>query len=221
MLTPELLITAYESGYFPMAETRDATELLWFSPDPRAIIPLNAVHLSRSLKKALRQRPYRVTINHNFTSVMQACAAPRDGERDSWINTEIMEAYVALHELGYAHSLECWDAETLVGGLYGVSRGGAFFGESMFSRQDNASKIAFAYLVEILRCAGYTLLDTQFVNPHLLQFGVIEIPRTHYLTMLKEALTVTPNPSHRFVTVSRDIAASEPSAFIFLNASSA
>ena len=197
-LTPDLLITAYESGYFPMAESRDSDELFWFNPDPRAIIPLDGWHIPRSLKKAVRARPYSLTINQAFAEVMRSCAQPRRDEGDSWISEDIIATYVELHELGYAHSVECWDGDALMGGLYGVSRGGAFFGESMFSRAPNASKIAYVYLLEIVLRAGYGLLDTQFVNPHLEQFGVREIPKADYLAKLDKALIISPNPSHHF-----------------------
>ncbi len=217
MLTPELLITAYESGYFPMAESRESDEIFWFHPDPRAIIPLDGWHLSRSLKKAMRARPYKVTVNRAFTDVMRGCAAPRDGDRDSWINDNIIAIYGALHELGYAHSVECWLDDTLVGGLYGVSRGGAFFGESMFSRATNASKIAYAYLLEILLKAGYELLDTQFVNDHLEQFGVIEVPKQDYLGRLEKALIISPNPSHQFSALGGTIAATAPHDFTVMS----
>jgi leucyl/phenylalanyl-tRNA---protein transferase len=220
-LTPELLITAYESGYFPMAEGRDCDELHWFSPDPRAIIPLGAFHLSRSLRKAIRQRPYRVTLNRSFPEVMQACAAPRGADRDSWINPAILDAYGELHDLGHAHSVECWADDTLAGGLYGVSLGGAFFGESMFSHRVDGSKIAFAYLLEILLRCGYTLLDTQFVNAHLLQFGVEEIPRRSYLALLNKALIASPSPSHQFLTLGGIIAASDPADFTVMRPESA
>ncbi len=213
MLDTELLITAYESGYFPMAMSREDTDIHWFNPDPRAIIPLNQFHLPRSLKKALRKRPFTVTINHAFADVLHACAQPRDEDRDSWISTPIITAYQQLHELGHAHSVECWEGETLAGGLYGVSRGGAFFGESMFSRRTNASKIAFAYLLEVLLSCRYQLLDTQFVNPHLEQFGVVEIPRNDYLHQLSKALIALSNPSRQFVVSGKRVVAADPSTF--------
>ncbi len=197
-----------------MAEERGATELLWFNPNPRAIIPLDAFHLSRSLRKTVLLCPYRVTADYAFCRVMQACAAPRNGAHESWINTEILDAYTGLHELGHAHSLECWDGQgELVGGLYGVSLGGAFFGESMFSARTDASKIAFAYLLEILLAAEYTLLDTQFVNDHLRQFGVMEISRVDYLSRLRNALIAFPSPSHQFLTLAGRITSSDPSTF--------
>ncbi|TAF15387.1 MAG: leucyl/phenylalanyl-tRNA--protein transferase [Alphaproteobacteria bacterium] len=197
---PETLILAYESGYFPMAEHRHAKELHWFSPDPRAIIPLDAVHIPKSLRKYARKHPYRITINHCFTDVMRCCATPRTHDGDSWINEEIIALYSILHQWGDAHSVECWDATgSLVGGLYGVSRGGAFFGESMFCRAPNASKIAFLALIEIMHECGYALLDSQFINDHMRQFGTIEIPRKDYMRRLKDALIVSPNPSRLFI----------------------
>jgi leucyl/phenylalanyl-tRNA---protein transferase len=196
-----------------MAEARGEAELLWFNPDPRAIIPLDGFHLSHSLRKAVRQQPYTLRVNTAFRDVMQACAAPRAGERESWINSDILAVYCELHEMGYAHSVECWHNDALVGGLYGVSLGGAFFGESMFSRQDNASKIAFVYLLEILLRSGHILLDTQFVNAHLQQFGVIEIPRTDYMARLTNALIALPNPSHQFSALAGTTVVSDPRAF--------
>lgn len=220
-LTPDILIMAYESGYFPMAESRESDELFWFNPDPRAIIPLDNWHLSRSLKKSIRRRPYRITVNQAFAHTMQKCAAPRSEDRDSWINEDIIGIYCELHELGYAHSIECWQDSTLVGGLYGVSRGGAFFGESMFSTARDASKIAYATLLEIILQAGYALLDTQFVNDHLLQFGVTNIPKEEYLQRLSNALTISPNPSHQFAALGGTIAASDPRDFTIMSAPSA
>jgi leucyl/phenylalanyl-tRNA---protein transferase len=220
-LTPELLLAAYESGYFPMAKSHDSEQLYWFSPDPRAIIPLDGFHLSRSLKKHLRKRPYQVTVNLAFPEVMQGCAEVRGEERESWINADICRAYTELHELGYAHSVECWQEGVLAGGLYGVSLGGVFFGESMFCRHTDASKIAFAYLLEILLAAGYQLLDTQFTNPHMMQFGVVEISRSDYLSRLHSALIATPNPSHQFLTLGGMIAGSDPASFTVMQPDSA
>jgi leucyl/phenylalanyl-tRNA---protein transferase len=202
-----------------MGESRQSDELYWFNPDPRAIIPLNAWHISHSLRKTLRTHPYRISVNTCFADVMRHCAEPRKDEGDSWINADIIDVYTSLHELGYAHSIECWDGSHLIGGLYGVSRGGAFFGESMFSRAPNTSKIAYAYLLEILLDAGYALLDTQFVNPHLLQFGVIEIPKKDYLYRLRKALTVSPNPSHAFTTSSGKVLATPIREFIVTSSS--
>ncbi len=203
-----------------MGESRDSDEIYWFNPDPRAIIPLDGWHISRSLKRTLRQHPYRITVNQAFEATMRACAAPRKSGGDSWINDSIIAVYHELHELGYAHSVECWDADQLVGGLYGVSRGGAFFGESMFSHRPNTSKIAYAYLLEILLHRKYSLLDTQFVNDHLLQFGVREIPKMDYLRRLESALIVSPNPSHAFCASAMEVTSTSPRDFIVTTSSS-
>ena len=158
----------------------------WYSPDPRAIIPIETYSPSRTLRRTIRRGLFRVTLNSAFCDVIRGCAA-RD---DTWISAEIIEAYGRLHERGYAHSVEAWKEDRLAGGLYGVALGGAFFGESMFSRVSEASKVAFAYLVERLRRRGYILLDTQFINDHVRQFGAIEVSRTRYLEMLVRALDV-------------------------------
>lgn len=212
-ITPELLLNAYANGYFPMADSRDSAEIGWFSPDPRGILPLNGFHLPKKLKKTLISAPFEVKIDHSFAETMRFCAAPRPGHPDSWINEEIIALYSELQRLGFAHSVECWQDGACVGGLYGVSIGGAFFGESMFSRATDASKIALLYLVEILLQAEYTLLDTQYVNDHLLQFGAIEIPRDDYLEMLVRALSTAASPSSRFSTVSGKVIESGPRDF--------
>ncbi|MFO0389634.1 MAG: leucyl/phenylalanyl-tRNA--protein transferase [Alphaproteobacteria bacterium] len=188
-ITVELLLSAYASGYFPMADSRKGTELHWFYPEKRGIIPLNAFHIPKSLSKYIKNNSLIYTTNHAFNEVITACATR--GE-DTWINDEIIELYCQLNELGFAHSVECWMDNTLIGGLYGVSLGGAFFGESMFTRTPNASKCALVHLVHLLKDAGYTLLDTQFVNEHLKQFGVIEISRDEYLEKLEAALQIAP-----------------------------
>lgn len=191
-ITPELLLQAYASGYFPMAESRDAGELHWFYPERRGILPLEAFHTPRSLHKLLRKHPFILRKNTAFGQVIRACAAQRPERPESWINGEIIALYTQLHAMGYAHSVECWREEQLVGGLYGVALGGAFFGESMFSHESGASKIALVHLVQRLKQAGYVLLDAQYSNPHLVQFGVQEIPRKEYLIVLRNALKVTP-----------------------------
>lgn len=196
-----------------MAQSTHSQDLHWFNPDPRAVIPLDGWHISRSLKKLLKCRPFHITINQAFEAVLEGCARMRKDGEGSWINADIRHHYHQLHLLGHAHSVECWQQGSLVGGLYGVSRGGAFFGESMFSVVPNASKIAFCYLLEILLQCGYGLLDTQFVNPHLEQFGVVEVPRTDYLSLLDKSLIITPNPSHKFMISGGKIAASDPSSF--------
>lgn len=193
-LTPELLLNAYASGYFPMGETRDDDALYWFHPEKRGIIPLEHFHIPQSLRKAMRKTPYRLTTNRCFERVIRACSEASPTRQESWINEPIIALYTELFRMGFAHSVECWKEEELVGGLYGVALGGAFFGESMFSRATNASKIALVHLVTHLRNAGYSLLDTQYVNDHLKQFGVTEIPRDAYLEKLDAALELTPKP---------------------------
>jgi len=192
ILTPDILLQAYASGIFPMADSAESQELYWFDPPLRGIIPLNdGFHVPRRLRRTLRQRPFRITFNQAFGEVMRACAAPTDAPRrqKTWINAEILSLYGALHRQGHAHSVEAWDNEDkLVGGLYGVHLGAAFFGESMFSRATDASKISLVYLVSLLRHRGFTLLDTQFQTEHLQQFGTQEIPRTQYRQRLAEAL---------------------------------
>lgn len=184
----ELLVSAYANGWFPMAV--DGDEIRWFSPDPRGIIPLNTFHVSKRLARVIRKGTFRVEINRAFEAVMRACAeADRDPlDPGTWINEEIIRSYCALHQRGIAHSVEAWIGDRLVGGLYGVALGGAFFGESMFHSETDASKVALAALVDHLRERGYLMLDTQWVTDHLLQFGAVEIPRWRYLQMLDEAL---------------------------------
>ena len=202
-LTPDMLLKAYANGYFPMAMGQDDPELYWFSPEERGVLPLDRFHIPRGLKRALKQHPYTLSVDRDFVGVITACADMRsDTREDSWINDEIIRLYTALHEQGDAHSVEVWQDAALVGVLYGVSLGGAFFGESMFSKQPNASKIALVTLVEILNEAGYELLDTQYVNAHLKQFGIEEIAKADYMTKLAKALNASPNPSTRFSTAS-------------------
>ncbi len=182
-LLPEVLLLAYRNGYFPMADP-DLGRILWHRPDPRGIIPLDRVRISRSLRKEIASGRFTVTVNTDFSAVIRACA-----ERDeTWINDEIIDAYEHLHELGHAHSLEAWHHGQLVGGLYGVAIGGAFFGESMFSAASNASKVAFAHLVARLNNHGFRLLDTQYVNDFTASLGAIEIPDVVYHMLLADAL---------------------------------
>lgn len=184
-LTPELLMRAYASGLFPMAEHRDDPTLFWVDPKRRGIFPLDGFHISRSLARRIRRGGFHVTVNADFTGVMDGCA----DRHETWINTRIRELYMRLHEIGLAHSLEVWDEDgTLIGGVYGVTLGAAFFGESMFSRKTDASKIALAYLVDRLNLAGYRLFDTQFLTSHLASLGAIEITRAAYQAQLAEAL---------------------------------
>ena len=191
-LSPETLIKAYALGVFPMAEHHDDDRIFFVDPDERGILPLDQVHLPRSLKKRVRQRPYRITVNQAFDQVIDGCRTITDSREESWINPQIRQLYCALHRLGFAYSVEAWQDNgadsQLVGGLYGVALAGAFFGESMFSRATDASKIALVHLMARLQAGGFTLLDTQFSNPHLEQFGVLEIPRDDFKILLGEAL---------------------------------
>jgi leucyl/phenylalanyl-tRNA--protein transferase len=182
-LTPSLLLAAYREGLFPMADAQSG-EISWFSPDPRAVIPIEGFSVPRSLRQLMNRRTFEIRIDTAFAEVMRACA----GREETWISREIITAYTALHVHGYAHSVEAWCNNVLAGGLYGVSIGGAFFGESMFSRESGASKVALASLVERLRMHGFHLLDTQYLTPHLVQFGALEIPRVEYLLQLQNAL---------------------------------
>lgn len=183
-LTAELLLKAYAMGVFPMAEGRDDPEIFWVDPKLRGIFPLDSFHISRSLARTIRRVPFQVTLNRDFAGTVAGCAN-RD---ETWINDTIFALYEQLHRMGHAHSLELWEGGDLVGGVYGVSLGGAFFGESMFSRRRDASKIALAYLVTHLRACGFTLFDTQFLTPHLASLGAVEIPRAAYHQLLRNAL---------------------------------
>lgn len=188
-LDPDLLLKAYAVGVFPMADRADARDVYWVEPKRRGILPLENFHLSRSLAKLLKQERYTLTANGAFEQVIHACAEPAPGRPDTWINRPIESAYAELHRKGHAHSLECWHDGALVGGLYGVELGGAFFGESMFTRARDASKCALAHLVVRLRAGGYRLLDTQFLTRHLAQFGAIEIGRDPYRALLSDAVS--------------------------------
>lgn len=187
-VTPEILLRAYSLGMFPMAQSADEPELYWIDPEMRGIIPLDALHVSRSLRKTVRRAPFEILCDCDFTGVVRACAEPDAGRGGTWINTRIVDLYGELHQMGHAHSVECWHAGALVGGLYGVSLGGAFFGESMFSRVTDASKVALVHLVARLNHAGFQLLDTQFVTKHLARLGAIEVPRADYRRLLTRAL---------------------------------
>jgi leucyl/phenylalanyl-tRNA--protein transferase len=185
MIPVDLLLHAYRNAVFPMA--MENGEIAWFSPDPRAIIPLDTFHVPHGLRRELKKARFEVRINNAFSEVILGCA-----ERDeTWINTEIAESYIELHEQGYAHSVEAWLEGRLVGGLYGVAIGGAFFGESMFHREPGASKVALHALVVRLRSQGYTLLDTQWITPHLRNFGAIEIPRSVYRELLAASVSAS------------------------------
>jgi leucyl/phenylalanyl-tRNA--protein transferase len=191
----DLLLMAYRSGIFPMADSRDDEEIYWVEPRERAVIPLDGLRVARSLVKAVRQDRFRVTCNADFAGVVEACAAPRPGHPESWISDRIAASYRAMHLAGYAHSLECWDGDRLVGGLYGVGFDHAFCGESMFSRATDASKIALVWLVALLRRAGYTLLDCQFMTEHLASLGAVPMSREAYLGQLGRAVAAGPAPS--------------------------
>ena len=190
MLTPQIVLDAYSKGLFPMAENRRDKQLFWIDPEVRGILPLDNFHIPRSLKKKIRNNPFEVRFDHNFAAVIRACAQQKPKRRETWINDEIIELYTKLFCMRHAHSVECWREEKLVGGLYGISIGGAFFGESMFSSERDSSKIALVHLVARLNLAGFTLLDTQFITDHLKQFGAIEISRVEYHKILNGALNL-------------------------------
>jgi len=185
ILSTEILLEAYRSGAFPMAEDRNSSELFWANPQERGVVPLDRFHISRSLARQLRKEQHQIKINHDFDAVIAGCAA-RD---DTWISADIQRAYRRLFEIGHVHTTEVYDGTRLVGGVYGVSIGAAYFGESMFSCTTSASKIALAYLVDRLRLAGFQLFDTQFITPHLASLGAIEISRDTYLAALSVALS--------------------------------
>lgn len=186
MLTPEILLSAYAGGIFPMAEHRGDTDLFWVDPRQRGVLPLDGFHVSRSLAKTIRRAPYLITYGVDFSGVVDGCA----DREETWINAMLAELYGQLHLARMARSIEVWDKGELVGGVFGITLGGAFFGESMFSKRPDASKIALAYLVDRLRAGGFALFDTQFLTPHLRSLGGVEIPRAHYRQMLTEALAL-------------------------------
>lgn len=183
-LTPDLLLQAYEIGLFPMSEGRDDPEIFWVDPTMRGIFPLNGFRITKRLARTMRQTQFRITFDTAFDDVMQGCA----DRSETWINDTIFGLYGALHRRGHAHSIEVWDGPTLVGGVYGVTIGAAFFGESMFSHRRDASKIALAYLIDRLRLDGFQLFDTQFTTPHLESLGAIEVSRARYQLMLEMAV---------------------------------
>jgi leucyl/phenylalanyl-tRNA--protein transferase len=187
-VTPELMLRAYRVGLFPMAETRRGQRLYWLDPEQRGILPLDGFHLPRRLLRTVLSGPYEVTSNRAFAQVIAGCAAAAPGREDTWINVDIERLFFELYRQGHAHSVETWQDGVLVGGLYGVSLGGVFFGESMFSVARDSSKVALVHLVARMRMGGYTLLDTQFVTSHLAQFGAVEVPRDTYKALLAAAV---------------------------------
>jgi leucyl/phenylalanyl-tRNA--protein transferase len=189
LLTPDILLAAYSQGFFPMAG--DDGEIAFYDANPRAIIPLESFHISQRLARRVRNGGFEIRVDTSFRAVMQACAAPRADQQGTWIAPEMVDAYTQLHQLGFAHSVEAWREDRLVGGLYGVAIRGLFAGESMFSHETDASKVALVHLVERLRRGGFVLLDSQYVvGAHMLQFGTIEIPRAEYQRRLRAALRV-------------------------------
>ena len=195
LIAPEILLAAYRSGIFPMADSRDDDDIYWVEPRERAIIPLDSFRPAKSLAKAIRQDRFRVTVDGDFAAVIAACAAPRADHPESWISARIDASYRNLQALGHAHSVECWQDGELVGGLYGVAFDRVFCGESMFSRRTDASKVALAWLVALLRHAGFVLLDCQFMTGHLASMGAIEVSRGRYLELLRDARHEQPRMS--------------------------
>ena len=187
-LQPELLLQAYAIGVFPMAEGRDDPRLFFVDPERRGVMPLDGFHISRSLRKTVRRRVFQVRCNADFRGVLDRCGESTTVRPDTWINAEIHRLCLELHDRGHSHSIECWQDGQLVGGLYGIALGGAFFGESMFSRARDASKVALVHLVARLRAGGFTLLDSQFLTEHLARFGAVEIPRAVYRERLAAAI---------------------------------
>jgi leucyl/phenylalanyl-tRNA--protein transferase len=193
---PETLIKAYALGVFPMADAHDSDDIRFYDPEVRALIPLddtvgNGIHIPRRLLRTVRKQPFMVTIDHDFPAVISGCAELADDRTDTWINKDIQVLYIALHKMGFAHSIEVWDSDKLVGGLYGVALRAAFFGESMFSRATDASKIALVHLIARLKTGGFQLLDAQFTNPHLIQFGITEISRDAFQHKLEKAMAAS------------------------------
>jgi leucyl/phenylalanyl-tRNA--protein transferase len=186
--TPQLVVEAYRGGYFPMAQSRIG-QIAWYSPDPRAVIPLESFRVPRSLRQFMKKTEYQIRFDSSFPQVIHLCAQ-RPGGEETWISDEIIDVYTTLNSMGTAHSIETWIQDRLVGGLYGIAIGGGFFGESMFSLSPNASKLALVHLVGHLRRRGFSLLDTQIINNHVRQFGAVEIPRSEYLSRLRRALAL-------------------------------
>jgi leucyl/phenylalanyl-tRNA--protein transferase len=212
-ITPEVLLRAYACGIFPMAESADDPTLFWVEPELRGVIPLDGFRVASRLARTVRSDVFTVTVNKAFKTVMDGCAAPQPGREDTWINRRIRELYTGLYALGHCHSVECWQGEELVGGLYGVSLGRAFFGESMFHRTRDASKVALVHLVARLLAGGFELLDTQYVTEHLKTFGAVEIPRRRYTVLLDKALAGPPANFAR-LPIDRPILGAEALAII-------
>ncbi len=187
-ITPQVLLKAYACGIFPMAESADDPQLYWIEPQARGILPLDRIAVPRRLQRTIRQQPYEIRVDTEFDGVIAGCAASRPGRRTTWINERIRKLYRELHRLGYCHTVEVWSEGRLVGGLYGVALGGAFFGESMYSEMRDASKIALVYLCARLIHGGFVMLDTQFVTDHLRQFGTIEVDRAEFHGQLERAI---------------------------------
>ncbi|APO67217.1 leucyl/phenylalanyl-tRNA--protein transferase [Rhizobium gallicum] len=187
-ITPEILLRAYSIGLFPMAESADDPEIFWVEPELRGVLPLDNFHVSKSLAKTIRRQPFDIRFDHDFDAVIAACAEATFDRPSTWINHTIRSLYSTLHRMGHAHSVEAWHDDQLVGGLYGVSLGSAFFGESMFSRRTDASKICLVHLVARLLDRDFTLLDTQFTTEHLKTFGAIDVPKDDYAVMLAAAM---------------------------------
>ncbi|MCC6008910.1 MAG: leucyl/phenylalanyl-tRNA--protein transferase [Rhodobacteraceae bacterium] len=197
-ITPQILLRAYAAGVFPMAQSRHDRAIYWMDPKFRGILPIGGLHLSRSLRRKLRAEPFEIRVNTDFEGVLQGCA----DRPETWINAQIHDLYMALHHEGHAHSLETWAEGRLVGGIYGVTLGAAFFGESMFSRRRDASKVALAHLMARLAQGGYTLFDTQFVTDHLIGMGAREIPREEYRRLLARSMTRQADPFAQFAPLS-------------------
>jgi len=199
---PAELLQCYATGVFPMGEARDDPRVFLVEPEQRGVIPLDGFHISSRLRRKVRAEPFVVRVDTAFSAVLDACASPAPGREDTWINAPIRSLYLALNAMGRAHSIECWRDERLVGGLYGVTLGGAFFGESMFSRETDASKVALVHLVARMKRSGWRLLDTQFLTEHLSQFGAVETPQADYLEHLAPALKLTPDTASLFEPMS-------------------
>ncbi len=187
-ITPQVLLKAYACGIFPMAESAEDSALYWIEPERRGVLPLDTIHVPRRLARTIRQEKFEVRIDHDFEAVIEGCAEPRPGRKSTWINKRIRTLYSELFELGRCHTVEVWHGDEIVGGLYGVRLAGAFFGESMFSRTRDASKVALIHLAARLKYGGFSLLDTQFLTDHLVRFGVIEVSREKFQGLLDEAL---------------------------------